>query len=321
MRGWIGVMVLGMFLAACRSSDDSTVFTLSGSVESDTVRLASLVAGRLIEVHAVEGTAVRAGEVVARVDPADYELRLSQADAGARAAWARLMLVKKGVRSEDIAAAKEQVTQAEIALEKIEREYQRLARLRESGSVPEKDLDDTAAQRDRAKSQLEQAKRQYEKAVNGSRKEEIDAAAAAYEQARAEVEVLRKKIADCTITAPRDGTVLHRLAEPGEVVAPGSVVAIIADLTTVKVIVFVPEKELGFVKPGMRATVHTDSFPHTPIPAVVARIADTAEFTPKTIQTRDERVKTVFRVELRAENQEGILKPGMPVDVVFGRES
>jgi len=313
------LLLMVMMLVACTGKESLSEIVLTGSVESDPVRIASLVAGRLTAVNAVEGTVVRKGAGIAQIDPADYELQLRQAEAGVKAAAAKLALVKKGVRSEDLAAAKEMVTQAEIALEKFEREYQRIARLVENGSATEKDLDDMKTQRDRAKSQLEQAKKQYEKALNGAQKEEIDAAAAAYEQARAAVEVFRKKIADCTIVAPSDGTVLHRLAEPGEVVGAGTPIVIISDLSRVKITAFVPEREIGFVKLGMTVTVRTDSFPNTPLTATIARIADTAEFTPKTIQTHDERVKTVFRIELTAENGEGILKPGMPVEVVIGK--
>lgn len=317
----IFLFLMLLFIAACNGTEKVNEIVLTGSVESDTVRISPLVAGRLTEVNAVEGAVMKKGTIIARIDTADYELQLKQADTGVRAASARLALVKKGVRSEDLAAAKELVNQAEIAADKFEREYQRLSRLKEAGSVTEKDLDDMMTQRDRAKSQVEQAKKQYEKAQNGAQKEEIDAAVAAYDQARSTIDILKKKIADCTIYAPRDGTVLHRLAEPGEVIGAGTTIAIISDLSTVKITAFVPERDLGLVKLGLQASVRVDSFPDKPLTATVSRIADVAEFTPKTIQTKEERVKTVYRIELTADNKEGIFKPGMPVDVVFVRES
>lgn len=315
----IFLLLLFLFIAACNGKENVNEIVLTGSVESDTVRISPLVAGRLTEVNAVEGMTVKKGAVIARIDTADYELQLKQADTGVRAASARLALVKKGVRSEDLASAKELVNQAEIAADKFEREYQRLSRLKEAGSVTEKDLDDMMTQRDRAKSQVEQAKKQYEKAQNGAQKEEIEAAKAAYDQARSVIDILKKKVADCTIYAPRDGTVLHRLAEPGEVAAPGITLAIISDLSTVKITAFVPERDLGLVKLGLQAAVRVDSFPDKALTAKVSRIADVAEFTPKTIQTKEERVKTVYRIELTADNKEGIFKPGMPVDVVFAK--
>lgn len=316
------ILVAAMFFvlfAACNGKENPNEIVLTGSVESDTVRVSPLVAGRLIEVNAVEGAVVKKGAVIARLDTADYVLQLKQAETGVQAAAARLALIKKGVRSEDLATAKELVNQAEIGADKFEREYQRLSRLKEAGSVTDKDLDDMMTQRDRAKSQVEQAKKQYEKAQNGAQKEEIAAAKAAYDQALSAIDILKKKIADCTIYAPRDGTVLHRLVEPGEVVAPGSTLAIISDLSTVKITAFVPERDLGLVKLGLQATVRVDSFPDKTLTATVSRIADVAEFTPKTIQTKEERVKTVYRIELAADNGAGIFKPGMPVDVVFAK--
>jgi len=318
MKRWLGFGLL-IALSACGGRNDKNEIVLTGSVESDPVRISPLVGGRLLEVNAVEGAKVKSGEVVARIDPADLELQLKQAETVVRATAAQLTLVQKGVRSEDLATAREQVNQAEIAAEKYERERARLARLYKEGSISSKDLDDVTVQSDRAKSQLEQAKKQYEKAQTGARKEEIAAAQAACDQAAASTDILRKKIGDCLIVAPRKGTVLHRLAEPGEVVAPGATLAIIADLETVKITAFVPENDLGFVSLGMSAFLRADSHPGKTFAAAVSRIADEAEFTPKTIQTREERVKTVYRIELTAANAEGIFKPGMPVDVVLTR--
>jgi len=318
MKRWLGLGLL-VALSACGGRNDKNEIILTGSVESDPVRISSLVGGRLLEVDAVEGAKVKAGDVVARIDPADLELQLKQAETAVRAAETQLTLIKKGVRSEDLATAREQVNQAEIAAEKFDRERARLSRLYKEGSISSKDLDDITVQSDRARSQLEQAKKQYEKAQTGARKEEIEAVRAACDQAAAAADILRKKIGDCLILAPRDGTVLHRLAEPGEVVAPGSTLATIADLETVKITAFVSELELGFVSLGMSARLRADSFPGKIFAATVSRIADEAEFTPKTIQTREERVKTVYRIELTAKNAGGIFKPGMPVDVILTR--
>jgi HlyD family secretion protein len=307
-------------LAACGGRRDAGKIILTGSVESDPVRISPLIGGRLLELRAVEGAKVRTGDPIARIDPTDLELQLRQAETAVRAAGAQLALVQKGVRSEDLATAREQVTQAEIAAEKYERERARLARLLEEGSIASKDLDDMTVLADRAKSQLEQAKKQYEKAQSGARKEEIEAARAARDQAAAASDILRKKISDCLVVSPGDGTVLHRLAEPGEVVAPGTTLATIADLETVKVIAYITEADLGFVSLGMPAEIRTDSHSGKSFAATVSRIADEAEFTPKTIQTREERVKTVFRIELRVKNERGIFKPGMPVDVVLNHD-
>ncbi|MHB8055871.1 MAG: HlyD family secretion protein [Candidatus Aminicenantales bacterium] len=318
MKRWLGLGLV-VALAACGGRNAGNELVLTGTVETDPVRIAPLVGGRLLEVNAVEGAKVKAGEVIGRIDSTDLELQLKQAETAVRAAETQLILVKKGVRSEDLATAREQVTQAEIAVDKAERERKRLARLYEEGSISAKDLDDVTVQSDRARSQLEQAKKQYEKAQTGARKEEIEAAQALCDQARAATDILKKKIGDCRIVSPIDGTVLHRLAEPGEVVAAGTSLATVADLSIVKITAFVSERELGFVALGTKASLRADAFPERAFPATISRVADEAEFTPKTIQTREERVKTVFRLELTAPNPDGVFKPGMPVDVILVR--
>ncbi|MBN1938338.1 MAG: HlyD family efflux transporter periplasmic adaptor subunit [Candidatus Aminicenantes bacterium] len=317
MKRGPAVFLLLIASAACGGRNDSNEILLTGSVESDPVRISPLVGGRLLELDAVEGAKIKAGEIVARIDPTDLELQLKQAETMVRAGDAQLALILKGVRSEDLATAREQVVQAEIAAEKYERERARLDRLYKEGSIAAKDLDDMIVLADQAKSRLEQARKQDEKARSGARKEEIEAARAARDQAAAAADILRKKIADCLVVSPLDGTVLHRLAEPGEVVAPGATLATIAGLDTVKITAFITEADMGFISPGMAAEIRTDSHDGRTFAATVSRIADEAEFTPKTIQTRDERVKTVYRIELTAKNDLGIFKPGMPVDVIL----
>jgi HlyD family secretion protein len=320
MKRWLGFGLI-VFLAACSGRNGKNEIILTGSVESDPIRIAPLVGGRLLEVQAVEGARIEAGALVARIDPADLELQLKQAETAVRVAETQLALVLKGVRSEDLATAREQVNQAEIAVDKAERERKRLARLYEEGAISSKALDDVVVQAAQARSLLEQAKKQYEKAQTGARKEEIDAAEAMRDQARAAADILRKKIGDCLVVSPAGGTVLHRLVEPGEVVAAGTALATIADLATVKITAFVSERDLGEITLGTKASIRADSFPERIFPASVSRVADEAEFTPKTIQTREERVKTVFRIELTAANPEGVFKPGMPVDVILVRKA
>lgn len=313
------VLGLALWLAACAGRNDQNRLALTGTVESDPIRVASLVGGRLLEVKAVEGTLLKPGDVVARIDPADLELQLRQTESAVRAAETQLALVRKGVRSEDLATAREQVNQAEIAVDKAERERRRLARLYEEGAIPAKALDDVSVQADQARSILEQAKKQYEKAKTGARREEIEAAEAMRDQARSAADILRKKIADCLVVSPAAGTILHRLAETGEVVAAGAAIATMADLATVKITAYVTERDLGSVSLGRNASLRVDAYPDQTFPATVSRIADEAEFTPKTIQTREERVKTVFLIELTAANPDGVFKPGMPVDVILVR--
>ena len=142
-------------------------------------------------------------------------------------------------------------------------------------------------------------------------------AGAAAGQADAAINLATKQKGYTEIIAPIDATVLRVHGELGEMVFPGTALATLADLTTVKVRVYVPEPMLGRIKIGQPAQLLTDTWPDKPIAAVVAFISDQAEFTPKNVQTRDERVRLVYAVTLRAKNSDGILKIGMPVDARF----
>lgn len=303
---------------SCKKTE-STTLTLSGTVESKDVRISALVGGRLNEINFDEGDDVKKGDTVAKIDCKDYELQLAQAETVIKGAQAKLRLIRSGARKEDIASASEVIKQAEIGLEKAQKEYDRLEKLFNSGSITEKELDDMKVQRDRLQSQLDQSRHVHEKLTNGAQKEEIDSVIAAVEQAKSAKAILEKKISDCIITSPADGVVLHRLAEPGEIVSPGASILTVSDLNRVKIRAFVPEKDLGHVKNGASVQVFIDTFPGISFNGKVATVSSEAEFTPKTIQTADERVKTVYEFKVIADNKDRVFKPGMPADIVIDK--
>lgn len=138
-------------------------------------------------------------------------------------------------------------------------------------------------------------------------------------EAEAQLTLLDLQIDKLTVTAPEDGVVLTRSVQPGEVVQAGMTTMIIAKLDTLKVTVYISEDRYGEVKLGDSASLSVDSFPGETFAASVTRIADQAEYTPRNVQTKEERQTTVYAVELSVENPDGKLKPGMPVDVTFGQ--
>ncbi|HEY5998878.1 MAG TPA: efflux RND transporter periplasmic adaptor subunit, partial [bacterium] len=154
-------------------------------------------------------------------------------------------------------------------------------------------------------------------AVAGPRRETIRSAEARVEAARGSLAAAESLLAQARVAAPGDGRVSLRNAEPGEVVTPGFPILRIAELGRVWLRVYVPETRIGLVKPGQRAAVSVDAFPGRSFPGVVAEIAEKPEFTPKNVQTREERVKLVFGVKVEIENPGGELKPGMPADAVI----
>jgi multidrug resistance efflux pump len=147
----------------------------------------------------------------------------------------------------------------------------------------------------------------------------IDQANAVVLEAEAQLALLDLQMDKLTLTAPVDGVVLTRSVQPGEVIQAGMTAMTIAKLDTLKVTVYISEDRYGEVRLGDTATLNVDSFPGETFTAAVTRIADQAEYTPRNVQTKEERQTTVYAVELLVENPDGKLKPGMPVDVTFGK--
>ena len=157
--------------------------------------------------------------------------------------------------------------------------------------------------------QRQTAERQLEIARAG-----LAAAQAQMEAAGAARDELKAMQNETKVYAPLSGVVLHKIVNAGEVVAPGAPLVSLVDLRALWLKVFVPEPQIGKIRLGMPAKVYVDAFPGRPIAARVNEISKRAEFTPKDVQTREERVKLVFAVKLAVDNPDGVLKPGMPAD-------
>ncbi len=304
-------------LQACREARPQDHIRLSGTVEVNTVKIVPIMGGRIMELSIEEGNNVKEGDLVARIDCAELELQLKQADAAVKGANANLKLLEKGARKEDIRAMRQTMKQARISLAKIEKDKKTAGALLKSGAVPKNQVDDLESAHGMASAQLGAAQQQYSKLLKGAQPEEIEAALSMVEQAEAMVEVVRQKLTHCELYAPSTGTVMYKLAEKGEVAAPGIPVGVVADLSQVEVKGFVAEKDLGFVKIGGQAQVYIDSMPSRPIKAKITHIASEAEFTPKNIQTREERIKTMYEIKVSVDNTKGMLKSGMPADIVI----
>ncbi|HIQ04640.1 MAG TPA: HlyD family efflux transporter periplasmic adaptor subunit [Anaerolineae bacterium] len=151
----------------------------------------------------------------------------------------------------------------------------------------------------------------------GATEEQLDAARAQVEQASAALKMLQVQLAKTTVRAPREGVVVDRLYHEGEIAAPNVPIYRLADLSQVTLTLYVPETDLGKVVIGQKVQVTVDSFPNRVFIGRVVHIASEAEFTPKNVQTKEERVNLVFAVEVHLPNPDGLLKPGMPADAVI----
>jgi HlyD family secretion protein len=243
---------------------------------------------------------------------------------------AQLRLLRAGARPEDISQAEAQVAaasadqraaEAELAAAKLDEDrYEQLVQKR-AGTV--KQRDDAVARRELADARVRAATDRAASASAtlarlraGARPEEIDAARARVAAVDAEIAVLKDRRAEATIVAPAPGIVTARLVEPGELVAVGTPLVILMDLDRAWVNAYVEETVVPTLRIGQAVTVRTDA--RDTLPGQVAVVASRAEFTPRNVQTATERARLVYRVKVTVDNREGILKPGMPVDVDLG---
>jgi len=314
-----GVMAV-LSVVDCRNNGKQSEISASGTIEAVEVSVASKTSGQVVKMAVDEGARIEVGDLLAVIDSASLEIQLRQAEAGVKLTAAQLQLLLKGARIEDIRQAEEALRQAEASLKLAEVEQSRITDLFAKQSA-------TAQQKDNAETRFTVARAQYEGASQAlqkwrqlARPEEIKQAYARLEQAEASRDLLKKTIADSTITSPTSGIVTHRATEQGEFVVPGTILLTIADLAEVRLEIFVPETDLGKVRLGQPAEVMIDSHPDRVFEGRVIFISPEAEFTPKNIQTKEERVKLVYRIKIKVPNPENILKPGMPADAVINTQ-
>ncbi|HOW85189.1 MAG TPA: efflux RND transporter periplasmic adaptor subunit [Candidatus Aminicenantes bacterium] len=318
MRSKIIVVVLIPLAAlACSGGKDEKAITASGTIEAIEVNVASKVSGQILSLAFDEGSRVKPGDVLATIDHAAADIQLRQAEAGVKLAEAQLALLVKGSRKEDIQQAEAALKQAEAGLQVASDDARRMRELAKTGSVTSKQKDDAEARLIVAEAQRTAAAETLNKVRRLARPEEIQAAEARLAQARAAADLLAKTIADCAITAPAGGIVTHKALEAGELVSPGATVVTVSALDSVYVMIYLPEREVGRIRLGDAAEIEIDSYPGRPFPGRITYISPEAEFTPKNVQTREDRIKLVFGVKVEIENREGLLKPGLPADAVL----
>jgi HlyD family secretion protein len=289
----------------------------SGIIEVTQVDVAFEVRGRMIERSVDEGAMVDKGEPVGRLDDREYRLRVASAAAAKDAADAKYRMMMKGSREQEVGRALAAREAADAALAMQTREYDRISRLHAEGIVAQTEVDRLQNLLASAQAQHDQAVQQLDQLREGFRTEEIEAARAELQRSTAELALAELDLARCQLFAPAAGRVLSKSREPGEMVEPGTPIVTLGDLSRPWVNVYVGERDLGKVRLGMAAQVTVDSFPDRPFPGKVTFIAERAEFTPKNIQTPDERVKLVYRVKVEVETRDEALKPGMPADTVI----
>jgi HlyD family secretion protein len=318
--------VLSALAAACSRDAAAPANRATGYVEATEVRVAAEVGGRLVEVTAKEGDRVSAGDVIARIDTADADLALQRAAAERDQAEAQLALLRAGSRPEDIrqASAQAESAQAEVRgaqaeLDAASADVERFENLLRANAGSVKQRDDAVTRRDVAAARVRAAEERARAASgalarvrSGARPQEIAAARARVATVDAQIAALRKAVVDATVKAPVGGIVTSKLLDAGEMVAPRAPIVVITDLDHAWANVYVDERLVPQLKIGQGATLVTDAGQR--LAGSITFISPKAEFTPRNVQTAEERSKLVYRVKVTADNREGVLKPGMPIE-------
>jgi HlyD family secretion protein len=310
------VLLLVAFFA-CSNKGEEGKIEASGTLEAVVVRVAPLVSGQIVRLNVVEGENVSKDDLLALVDDRHIKAQIAQAEAALQAADAGLRLVKKGVRKEDINALQEQVRQAREAYEQAVRERDRAKKLLEQKAIPQKTYEDAETMVAVREAGLRATQELLKKARTGARQEEIEVAMAQRNQAEAALNLLKERLRDYAVYAPISGTVMQKYVEEGEVIGQGQPICALADLSVLELRVYVKEKDLGRIRLGQDVKVFVDAFEDKAFQGKITYVSSQAEFTPKNIQTKEERVKTVYAVKVMVANKEGLLKVGMPADAII----
>lgn len=273
----------------------------NGRVEATEINLASKFAGRLSEVLVQEGEYVKAGQVLATLESSSMQAQLSEARARHQEVLQSVATAKAqlALRQSELAAVEAGVKQSEASLGASRSRYNRTRMLSREGAASKQELDDDRAQLIHAESSVSAAKAQVvsAQAAIDAAKSELIAIDSRIDAALATIRRIEADIEDTTLLAPRDARVQLRLAESGEVVAAGTRILNLVDLSDVSMTFFLPETVAGRLAIGSEARIVLDTAPHMPIPATIVFVADIAQFTPKTVETASERQKLMFRVK------------------------
>ena len=303
--------------SGCSNNGRRDSIEASGTIESTDVVVSSKTLGEILKINFNEGEKVSANDTILIIDHELLDIQLQQSNALKDAAEAQLNLMLAGARKEYIIQAEENLNQAEVNFKLAEKDKNRMQSLYESRSITQKQYDDAIARYELMNAQYKAAQENNSKVKKIFRQEEIDQAKANLNKSIAGVELLKKNIRDCYVTSPINGFIVKTFVEKGETVSPMSSLFKVSDLDAIELEIYVSEDELGYVKLGQKAEISVDTFKDKIFEGKITYISPEAEFTPKNIQTKDERTKLVFAVKISIPNKNYELKSGMPADAVI----
>jgi HlyD family secretion protein len=300
-------------------SSTSSNILATGTIEATTVDLNAKAAGTIMTLVLQEGQVVKKDQLLAELIRSDLAAQRERDALGVLVAEAKLTDLGSGARGQEVKEAIANLNIAQINLDKSNQDLDRAEKLAQEGAIPQLDLDQARINLNLKKNLLEVAQSRLSLLQAGNRPSLISGAAAEVERAKAILKATESMLEDMKIYSPIEGTILSKNYEQGEFVQMGVALATIADLSRLWIKVYIPTDDLPAVKLGQQVhfTISGDKNQHI---GTVTHISSQGEFTPKTIQTKQERTNVVFAVKISVENENNMLKPGMPADVIFDRE-
>ncbi len=306
----------------------------TGTVECDEVNISAERGGIIKDIFVNEGYSIKRDDKIAQIDVKELEIEKQKLVAGVDIAQSNLEKLKTGSRIEEINSAKANVEQLEAILQGKEEEYNYklkkyndIKKLYEDEAVSKDKLDEIESSFNISKSTLESTRQQYEAAreqykllLKGSRKEDVKVALARLDQAKASLELLNYNLSKEYIKAPFDGVIDVVNYDKGEYIPTYGIIANILDLDSLWVKIYVPEKNLYKVSLGEEVKIYADFVNDKSINGKVVYISNEAEFTPKNVESKENKQEMVFEVRVEIIDKNKLLKPGMLVDIDLGGE-
>ncbi len=301
-----------------RGGVTSKPVSVTGTIEATQVDVSVKITGRIVERLVKEGDRVTRGQVLVRLDDSELAADVKRQEAALRAAQATLRDLEKGARPQEIEDARAAVSSVEATRTMTEREYQRTEQLFKQNLIAAQDVDRARQAYEVAKAQERSARERLALVLEGPRPDQIDAARWQVTQAEAALAQARSRLREAIVVSPIDGVVLRKNLEVGETANPGVPILTLVDPKDVWLRAYVPETEVGRLKVGDPGRVRVDAFPDRVFTGRLIEIGSEAEFTPRNVQTKKERVNLVFRIKIQIDNPDGLLKPGLPADADVG---
>ena len=312
----LGIMAASVFSGCSQGAEGG--IRASGTVEATEADLGFQMAGRLESILVREGDSLEAGTEVAFLDREELEARRRSAEAQKDAAEALLSEMVSGFRQEEIEEGRAALRQSEERRDDALRDQQRAQRLFDGGSISQEMLDKSQTAFRVAEATVDQARQRLQILEDGVRPERLAAQRAVVAQAEAAVAQVDAALRNSVVVTPFSGIVTVRHKEPGETVSPGLPVVSLLDPEDRWVRIYVSEDRIGAVSLGQSAEISSDTYPDRRYGGEVFFISSEAEFTPRNVQTTEERVKLVYAVKVRITGDPSHdLKAGIPADVVL----